>query len=756
MAAERKEDRGRATSVAQKRAAGSRVADEEMRRASHDEKQEHALKDFVAVLEQDVSRLEESHQAERGSRLALEDAMAVAGVTMPDLETQEENYEIKKLEAEVEWLQDELSALRLHLNLLQHKAAEQQRQRDGSPTSLRARRTEALLALQGQLQEELEWIGEMHRKERINNDKLESLLEQGDVDVTTFYETIYDDLPSRQDKDVEELTNILEHQSEGRGEEGSLETHSAEEDPTAAAAAATAAASAAAAAAATAGGRRRSYDEREREREKEREREQDKDKVAEEDTGKVEGPASAGEDVWDSHLQRQQRSSRSRAEREAVLYRKPTLLAEELIRCMRSIYRKVALSNASGTAERSEPSLSASATSSASSAAFPPQAPPRGFAAGAAPAIKPQDAQRPWVKFSPLSSPSSSPRTQTVTTQQHAAKGAGPPLPAGGRTPPMASPPLSRSESFDLQQDVQSLSSMTHSRESSGDWSVLEQDGGAAEVKAQETSARDPYGVLSEHPCPDAGDYVNMIEVMTPPLEAKLSQDPTASLARFRSLAEQLTKVNPGRLTDDEKLAFWINLYNALVMHAYISPSTGAKPQLKRANTLSKAAFIIGGHQFSALAIEYSVLRASSHRPSLVKMLPVHRFKNDDERYPMTCQQPEPLVSFALCNGSRSSPVLRVYKAKNVREELEIAKEDYFRAAIGINRKDQILLPKILDWYGRDFAANALGLVEWVAKQLPYQQMQAVQARIPKKKAALSKSMAIIPYDWTFRYLIEP
>eukprot|EP00850_Spirogloea_muscicola_P024338 SM000659S20385 [mRNA] locus=s659:44:2235:+ [translate_table: standard] len=311
MAAERKEDRGRATSAAQKRGAGSRVADEEMRRASHDEKQEHALKDFVAVLEQDVSRLEESHQAERGSRLALEDAMAVAGVTMPDLETQEENYEIKKLEAEVEWLQDELSALRLHLNLLQHKAAEQQRQRNGSPTSLRARRTEALLALQGQLQEELEWIGEMHRKERINNDKLESLLEQGDVDVTTFYETIYDDLPSRQDKDVEELTNILEHH----------------------------------------------YDEREREREKEKGREQDKDKVAEEDKGKVEGPASAGEDVWDNHLQRQQRSSRSRAEREAVLYRKPTLLAEELVRCMRSIYRKVALSNISGTAESNTATL---------------------------------------------------------------------------------------------------------------------------------------------------------------------------------------------------------------------------------------------------------------------------------------------------------------------------------------------------------------------------------------------------------------
>jgi len=34
-----------------------------------------------------------------------------------------------------------------------------------------------------------------------------------------------------------------------------------------------------------------------------------------------------------------------------------------------------------------------------------------------------------------------------------------------------------------------------------------------------------------------------------------------------RILVEQLARVNPIQLSCDEKLAFWINLYNALIMH---------------------------------------------------------------------------------------------------------------------------------------------------------------------------------------------
>lgn len=38
-----------------------------------------------------------------------------------------------------------------------------------------------------------------------------------------------------------------------------------------------------------------------------------------------------------------------------------------------------------------------------------------------------------------------------------------------------------------------------------------------------------------------------------------------------RHLVERLARVNPTELSNNEKLAFWINIYNALIMHVIMS-----------------------------------------------------------------------------------------------------------------------------------------------------------------------------------------
>jgi hypothetical protein len=37
-------------------------------------------------------------------------------------------------------------------------------------------------------------------------------------------------------------------------------------------------------------------------------------------------------------------------------------------------------------------------------------------------------------------------------------------------------------------------------------------------------------------------------------------------------MVEKLAKVDPGQMTHDQKLAFWINVYNALMMHVINLP----------------------------------------------------------------------------------------------------------------------------------------------------------------------------------------
>lgn len=44
----------------------------------------------------------------------------------------------------------------------------------------------------------------------------------------------------------------------------------------------------------------------------------------------------------------------------------------------------------------------------------------------------------------------------------------------------------------------------------------------------------------------------------------------TLYVFHYRNLVERLARVNPTELSHNEKLAFWINIYNALIMHVII------------------------------------------------------------------------------------------------------------------------------------------------------------------------------------------
>jgi hypothetical protein len=44
-------------------------------------------------------------------------------------------------------------------------------------------------------------------------------------------------------------------------------------------------------------------------------------------------------------------------------------------------------------------------------------------------------------------------------------------------------------------------------------------------------------------------------------------------------MVEQLEKVDPSQLKHDEKLAFWINIYNALLMHVMTTTTLPQKSQ---------------------------------------------------------------------------------------------------------------------------------------------------------------------------------
>ncbi|GFZ18628.1 electron transporter, putative [Actinidia rufa] len=251
-----------------------------------------------------------------------------------------------------------------------------------------------------------------------------------------------------------------------------------------------------------------------------------------------------------------------------------------------------------------------------------------------------------------------------------------------------------------------------------------------------------------------SGPYSTMVEVPCIYRDSLKLGDIEDMLQCFRSLIHQLERVDPRKMKNEEKLAFWINIHNALVMHAFLAYGIPQK-NIKRVFLLLKAAYNVGGHIVSADTIQNSILGCRMSRPGQwLRLLLASRtkFKAGDARQAFAINHPEPLLHFALCSGSHSDPAVRVYKPKRVLQELEVAKEEYIRATFGIRKDHKILLPKVVESFAKDSGLCSAGVIELIQQYLP----ESVRKSVKKcKSGKSSKSIEWVPYNFGFRYLIS-
>lgn len=77
---------------------------------------------------------------------------------------------------------------------------------------------------------------------------------------------------------------------------------------------------------------------------------------------------------------------------------------------------------------------------------------------------------------------------------------------------------------------------------------------------------------------------------------------------RYVNLASDLQRVNLFELTPDEKLAFFLNLYNAMVIHAIIRVGH-PEGVIDRKSFFSDFQYVVGGYPYSLSTIKNGILR---------------------------------------------------------------------------------------------------------------------------------------------------
>ncbi|KAL5705421.1 hypothetical protein ACHQM5_023725 [Ranunculus cassubicifolius] len=271
----------------------------------------------------------------------------------------------------------------------------------------------------------------------------------------------------------------------------------------------------------------------------------------------------------------------------------------------------------------------------------------------------------------------------------------------------------------------------------------------------KEIEFQDPYNTCSGSGKRDVGPYKNFYTIEADSFDPNRTTNALFLLQRLKILLGKLASVGIQGLSHQEKLAFWINVYNSCMMNAYLEHGIPETPQ-KVITLMQQAMINVGGQLLNAMTIEHFVLRLPhlSDDTWTCSVPSKSDYLRKDGNFGL--EWSEPLVTFALSCGSWSSPAVRVYTPCQVENELEMAKKDYLQAAVGISSSNRLIIPKLLDWYLLDFAKDLESLLDWICLQLPSQlRKEAMRCLERRNGDALSQSIQVVPYEFNFRYLIH-
>ncbi|XP_020519658.1 uncharacterized protein LOC18428848 isoform X1 [Amborella trichopoda] len=271
--------------------------------------------------------------------------------------------------------------------------------------------------------------------------------------------------------------------------------------------------------------------------------------------------------------------------------------------------------------------------------------------------------------------------------------------------------------------------------------------------------------VLPQHVPRDSEDWPcrSMVEIQWISTKANhFSHASSYAIRSFKILVQQLEKVDTSQMDSEKKTAFWINIYNSLVMHAYLAFGI-PHSALRRMTLFHKASYNIGGHVISAYTIEHTIFGFRTPRTGRwfeTILSTAKRWKSEEEKQLFGSKfgplEKEPLVYFALCNGAHSDPLLRVYTAKRVREELETAKREFIQSNVVIKKSRKVFLPKVIERYAKEASLNLEDLLSLVSENVDKKMHDSIKECMENKSSKkIGQVVEWLPYDTKFRYVFS-
>ncbi len=198
-----------------------------------------------------------------------------------------------------------------------------------------------------------------------------------------------------------------------------------------------------------------------------------------------------------------------------------------------------------------------------------------------------------------------------------------------------------------------------------------------------------------------------------------------STAADSQALEQYLTLLSysNGQGTQEEKLAFWINAYNAVTVKGILKeyPTTSIRNHTAKLfgyNIWKNLKLIVGGKPISLDEMEHQILRKMG----------------------------EPRIHFAIVCASLGCPRLlnEAYVADRIDAQLTLNAEAFFadtsKFRYDASRRAFAVSP-ILKWFGKDFGSSQAEQLQRISVWLP-------DANAQQAAAAGSGKMTFLDYDW--------
>lgn len=202
---------------------------------------------------------------------------------------------------------------------------------------------------------------------------------------------------------------------------------------------------------------------------------------------------------------------------------------------------------------------------------------------------------------------------------------------------------------------------------------------------------------------------------------------------------------------DPHKIAFFVNLYNALTQHGIIVLGPPQSSSIFRLFFALGVGYTVGQFRLSLNEIENGILRGNRG----IAILPRPFGKNDPKKS-LCVSELDPRIHFVLNCGANSCPPVLFLTAENLEQSLSIATIGFLKDSGNFSVDgNTVELSQIFNWYKEDFSSDKedRGVLEWIVANGDAEQHEVKEVARIVRQHQDEGAISWKTYDWKLNSL---